>query len=142
MANTTIPCKNCKKKIKQTPKKRQKEFCNSTCRSNYWAKKKRKEKKRVKKIPLPAGYVQIKNLATIDASGKVKKLKLPGSFSPEDLPAINHAAYMQVAPGNYKHYLSIAKEGVIDPPAFKGIVLKDKKLTERQKDMVIAKIKK
>lgn len=31
-------CLNCNKDLKQIPGKRQKSFCNSTCRSNYWQK--------------------------------------------------------------------------------------------------------
>jgi hypothetical protein len=35
-------CRECKKDIEQTVGKRAKEFCNSTCRSNFWQKNKRK----------------------------------------------------------------------------------------------------
>ena len=38
-------CKNCDKELVQLPKKKVKEFCNSTCRSNFWQKQKRKKKK-------------------------------------------------------------------------------------------------
>jgi hypothetical protein len=31
-----MACKNCGEPIVQTPGKRAKEFCDSTCRSNYW----------------------------------------------------------------------------------------------------------
>lgn len=31
-------CLNCGKIIQQTPGKRKRQFCNSTCRSNYWQK--------------------------------------------------------------------------------------------------------
>lgn len=37
-----MKCPNCEKEIKQTEGKREKKFCNSTCRSNVWAKEKRK----------------------------------------------------------------------------------------------------
>lgn len=37
-----MPCLNCNKEIIQIPKKREKMFCNSTCRSNFWQKEKRK----------------------------------------------------------------------------------------------------
>jgi endogenous inhibitor of DNA gyrase (YacG/DUF329 family) len=50
-------CLECKKEVIQTPGKRERQFCNSTCRSNYWQKAKRKiaknnipeNKKRIKK---------------------------------------------------------------------------------------------
>lgn len=37
-----MKCQNCKKELKQTPGKRAKIFCDSTCRSNFWQKAKRK----------------------------------------------------------------------------------------------------
>lgn len=49
---TTHDCLNCTKQIPQTPGKRRKDFCNSTCRSNYWQKQKRKEKKIVPTIAI------------------------------------------------------------------------------------------
>ena len=36
-----MKCKNCNKELVQIPGKRGKQFCNSTCRSNYWQKSKR-----------------------------------------------------------------------------------------------------
>ncbi len=38
-------CLECGKEIAQTTGKRARIFCNSTCRSNYWQKKKRESKK-------------------------------------------------------------------------------------------------
>lgn len=38
-------CLNCDKELVQMPGKRAKQFCNSTCRSNYWQKEKRASKK-------------------------------------------------------------------------------------------------
>lgn len=38
-------CLNCDKGIEQTQGKREREFCNSTCRSNYWQKQKRLSEK-------------------------------------------------------------------------------------------------
>lgn len=37
-----MKCLECKKDLEQTPGKRVKQFCNSTCRSNFWQKEKRK----------------------------------------------------------------------------------------------------
>jgi hypothetical protein len=39
-----MACKNCGEAIVQTPGKRAKEFCDSTCRSNYWQIKNRLNK--------------------------------------------------------------------------------------------------
>jgi len=39
-----MKCLNCNTELIQIPKKREKQFCNSTCRSNYWQKAKRKVK--------------------------------------------------------------------------------------------------
>jgi hypothetical protein len=35
-------CKNCEKYIKQTEGRRKKEYCNNTCRSNFWYGKNKK----------------------------------------------------------------------------------------------------
>jgi len=39
-----MKCLNCDTELEQTEGKREKQFCNSTCRSNYWQKAKRKKK--------------------------------------------------------------------------------------------------
>jgi len=46
-----MKCPNCDKELKQTEGKREKKFCNSTCRSNVWAKLKRQKKEN--KAPKP-----------------------------------------------------------------------------------------
>ena len=43
-------CEECTKEVTQTPGKRTKRFCNSTCRSNHWQKQKVLEKKAVNTI--------------------------------------------------------------------------------------------
>lgn len=52
-----MQCAECKKELEQTPGKRPKVFCNSTCRSNFWQKAKRKElaKVEVKNLNEPTG---------------------------------------------------------------------------------------
>jgi hypothetical protein len=37
-----MKCLECNKEVKQTPGKREKQFCGSSCRSNFWQKAKRK----------------------------------------------------------------------------------------------------
>lgn len=44
-------CLNCGKEIEQNPKKRAKQFCNSTCRSGYWQRQKSAEKRKNNLIP-------------------------------------------------------------------------------------------
>lgn len=41
-------CKHCKKDLEHLPGKRKKEFCNDTCRSNFWQKERRKKNNAVK----------------------------------------------------------------------------------------------
>lgn len=41
-------CKHCKKDLEHLPGKRKKEFCNYTCRSNFWQKERRKKNNAVK----------------------------------------------------------------------------------------------
>lgn len=43
-------CLECGKELTQTPGKRAKQFCNVTCRSNYWQKQKRKDKPQKKGV--------------------------------------------------------------------------------------------
>lgn len=48
-----MKCLDCETELTQIPKKRQKQFCNSTCRSNYWQKKQRKKKEPKKQVLTP-----------------------------------------------------------------------------------------
>ena len=41
-------CKHCKKDLEHLPGKRKKEFCNDTCRSNFWQKERRKKNNAMK----------------------------------------------------------------------------------------------
>ena len=52
MSKAVTKCKSesCGKPLKQIPGKRQKEYCNSTCRSNQFQKNKRAAEKQVEKI--------------------------------------------------------------------------------------------
>lgn len=55
-------CKNCGEKLEMTPGRRQKEFCNSTCRSNFWQKEKRKGEKGVIPMIEKHGTVNVTDL--------------------------------------------------------------------------------
>jgi hypothetical protein len=47
------PCLNCGKELKQEKGKREKKFCNSTCRSAYWQKTHKDSKgKKYKLVPI------------------------------------------------------------------------------------------
>lgn len=56
-------CLNCDTPLEQIKGKREKQFCNSTCRSNYWQKAKRKQEKdappdkRIKDLTKPSNVV-------------------------------------------------------------------------------------
>lgn len=50
-------CLNCNKELEQIKGKRERKFCNSTCRSNFWQKENRKNK-----LPLPKDYVEMKDI--------------------------------------------------------------------------------
>jgi hypothetical protein len=66
-----MKCLECKKDLEQTQGKRAKQFCNSTCRSNYWQKENRKLKSEPK--------VNIKDLTknTHEASNKPQPAPKP-----------------------------------------------------------------
>ena len=55
-----MECKNCGKEVVKLPKKKAKEFCNSTCRSKYWQKQKRKSLIPETKVATPKQVVEIK----------------------------------------------------------------------------------
>jgi endogenous inhibitor of DNA gyrase (YacG/DUF329 family) len=56
--NDIINCPNCGKEVEQTDGKREKRFCDVTCRSNFWQKEQRKSKKQ----PLFKTGVAVQNL--------------------------------------------------------------------------------
>lgn len=57
-----IQCKECGEVLAQTPGKRGREFCDSTCRSNYWQKAKRKLNNPVQKKKPVGVRIDIKNI--------------------------------------------------------------------------------
>lgn len=61
-----MKCPNCKKDLEQTQGKREKQFCNSTCRSNYWQKLKRIASK------MPRDFGEVINLSTKDRYIEIK----------------------------------------------------------------------
>jgi hypothetical protein len=75
-----MKCKNCDKELEQTVGKREKIFCNSTCRSNFWQKNK---KKSAKKEVIKNEIVEIKpndtpKMAVVEIAAKPKEQKLSG----------------------------------------------------------------
>lgn len=74
-----MKCPNCQKVVKQTPGKREKVFCNSTCRSNFWAKEKRKENGSVNK---PKAAVVVRKTDQPTSQGKLvaKLISVPSSM--------------------------------------------------------------
>lgn len=75
-----MKCPNCQKAVKQTPGKREKVFCNSTCRSNYWAKEKRKadvsRETEMKKVYGPVIKMKTVNKPVFRQEGMPKGLSL------------------------------------------------------------------
>jgi len=65
-----MKCPNCEKEIEQTKGKRKKKFCNSTCRSNVWQKKKRKlEEKKPENTTTPVNIPENKTNEPKEGSG-------------------------------------------------------------------------
>jgi hypothetical protein len=67
-----VQCKECGELLTQTPGKRLREYCNSTCRSNYWQKLKRKNN--TKAAPMPVDYVEVKEIKAISIDGTVNPI--------------------------------------------------------------------
>jgi len=61
-----MECLDCEKELIQIPKKRKKEFCNSTCRSNYWQKADRAKKNE--------GVIKPKNVKKVKVDKKSKTI--------------------------------------------------------------------
>jgi len=70
-------CLNCGAELVNLPKKRQKIFCNNTCRSNYWQKNKRLEEEglSVDEIIKRMKLTIRKNKKQISATPKVNEQK-------------------------------------------------------------------
>lgn len=126
-------CLECGKKLIQTPGKRAKQFCNTTCRSNYWQKKKRQEAGRGgRKYGRPAkehtkkqatSRMPVKPIIFIDAAEIPTTTYLRGDVSFQDL-------------------LTAAKDPVSDKGQIQQLTKNHKKLTPGQKDMIYSKLKK
>lgn len=67
-------CKKCNKWVAQSEGKKPKEFCNSTCRSNYWYARNKKVKTESKGVDFPKDYVQVKEVAILKPSGEIEPL--------------------------------------------------------------------
>jgi len=69
-----MKCTNCGAEIKQAEGKRERRFCDSTCRSGYWQKQKRASNVKKEYVPLPKDYVPSIRIAAIDVLGNKKPL--------------------------------------------------------------------
>lgn len=80
-SNKKSKCPKCGKELKQTPGKRAKVFCNSTCRSGYWAKNNKKEvvkevKEEVKEdVPVSIAGVSATNTIYLEKRRALKEGK-------------------------------------------------------------------
>lgn len=74
-----MTCPECKKEVEQTEGKRPKVFCNSSCRSNFWQKAKRRE-----------GGAVVKNKT--QGGSKIQNLNNPTKTNemPEKQPKTNY----------------------------------------------------
>lgn len=82
-------CPNCKKEITQIEGKRQKVFCNSTCRSNVWQKKNREKKTKKeppKEIPIKQ---EVKSESEIEL--RILKIEELLKLTPKYLPSQKRA---------------------------------------------------
>lgn len=84
-------CKNCGHSVDQTPGKRTKEFCNVTCRSNFWQKKKRAERIGVGALPNPVPYPVVTKILPVEIPKGTDLLRGYVASTPEsfDSPGLN-----------------------------------------------------
>lgn len=66
-------CLTCGKSVAQTEGKRERKYCNNTCKTTHWNKTapKKKKKKASNMIDLPADYVNVDKIGILTADGKV-----------------------------------------------------------------------
>ncbi len=72
-------CLECEKNLEQTEGKREREFCNTTCRSNFWQKVKRdiaSFRKNQKAAKPPAKKTEDKKVSADNENTSTKKLSI------------------------------------------------------------------
>lgn len=69
-------CKHCEKELTHVPGRKEKSFCNVNCRNKYFYAERKKlvESAKANLVPLPADYVVVSKVSTIDENGVVKPL--------------------------------------------------------------------
>lgn len=134
-------CPNCGNPITQTISKRPKKFCNTTCRSNFWQKEKRK-----KAVAKPAKKTPAKS-----AKSKKTILPKPVAVNQFEVPAVVYERKGVLIikenpiiidyPVDFRDLLAIAKSAnMLDVSAFKKHV-QEAKLSQGQKDQIYSKLK-
>jgi hypothetical protein len=120
MSKTTTKCKSesCGKPLKQIPGKRQKEYCNSTCRSNQFQKNKRAAEKQVEKI------VSAEKEAKDIHAGKKKGVSLTKAAKSLDKKIVFKKATAKSKKGTIPSMLLVDELGKWEDPGVKGSPLK------------------
>lgn len=120
MSKAVTKCKSesCGKPLKQLPGKRQKEYCNSTCRSNQFQKDKRAAEKQAKKI-----VVAEKDAEAIHA-GKKKGVSLTKAAKSLDKKIVFKKATAKSKKGPTPSMLLVDEAGKWEDPGMKGSPLK------------------
>jgi len=160
-----MECLNCGEVLHQTPGKRERKYCNSTCRSNHFQKEKRKEAKMV----IPAGIPDVKDMTPQQSAALEHALgrKDAGRRSVDDLidwgmaivettreghrhiPVDSDEARKILAGINatqapnrsFRDYLDLVKAGGFDAEQLEEEVMRAPGLNANQRDMVLAKIR-
>lgn len=122
---STKPCVFCNTPTTQVEGRKPRKYCSDTCRQKDWQAKKKKA------IPLPNGYVKVKNIKAVTPDEKEVPLFKPAK--PENPP-------LDITPMTYNDYLREAPM-TKDKDFFKYRVQNDKKLNSRQRDMIYSKLK-
>ena len=113
-------CKNqsCGKPLKQLPGKRQKQYCNSTCRSNQFQKDKRAAEKQVEKI------VSAEKEAKDIHAGKKKGVTLTKAAKSLDKKIVFKKATAKSKKGSTASYVKFDEAGKSEDPGVKESPLK------------------
>jgi len=124
-------CKFCNKWISQPEGRKKKEFCNSTCRSNYWYGKNKKGK------PIIKEQVESK-IPYVEAT--------PKSY---DASKINHfladepGQWQQPTASTYQLYVSKISKLIFpdDKTEYMEVIMADKSLSDKEREKLITSLK-
>lgn len=137
-----MECLNCGEPLKQVKGKREKKFCDSTCRSNYWQKEKRRSEKLLAPNPILKEAAKAIEFLTPKSEDMEKGLyqRVLESSETIEWPTGKIISALEF-PRTFRDYLDIIKAGGFDADRLMEEVMTASGLNSNQREMVLAKIR-